>query len=63
MNKPDWKDAPEWARYMAMDEDGEWYWFENKPDCGGCAWHGDGGMLDYADVDGDSWKDSMEPRP
>jgi hypothetical protein len=29
--KPDWKDAPEWANWLAMDEDGEWFWRESKP--------------------------------
>ena len=31
MNKPNWKDAPEWANYLAMDSDGSWYWFELEP--------------------------------
>ncbi|QRI46348.1 hypothetical protein [Xanthomonas phage X2] len=30
--KPDWKDAPEWARYLAMDLDGRWCWFEHEPE-------------------------------
>lgn len=29
--KPDWKDAPEWAEYLAMDGDGEWVWFQSEP--------------------------------
>lgn len=29
--KPDWKDAPEWAQWLAMDEDGSWYWYAGKP--------------------------------
>lgn len=29
--KPDWKDAPEWANYVAMDDDGSWWWFEKEP--------------------------------
>ena len=29
--KPDWKDAPEWAMWLAMDEDGEWWWYEDEP--------------------------------
>lgn len=29
--KPDWKDAPEWAQWLAMDSDGEWYWYEHAP--------------------------------
>lgn len=29
--KPDWKDAPEWAKWVAMDDDGDWYWYEEEP--------------------------------
>jgi hypothetical protein len=29
--KPDWKDAPEWAAFVAQDADGDWYWFEERP--------------------------------
>ena len=29
--KPDWKDAPEWANYLAQEYDGSWFWFELKP--------------------------------
>lgn len=29
--KPDWKDAPEWARYLAMDNDGVWVWYAVEP--------------------------------
>jgi hypothetical protein len=29
--KPDWKDAPEWANFMARDSDGEWRVFEVEP--------------------------------
>lgn len=25
-NKPSWDDAPEWARWLAQDEDGQWKW-------------------------------------
>ena len=30
--KPDWDSAPEWAEYMAIDEDGSWWWFEKEPE-------------------------------
>lgn len=33
MNKPDWKDAPEWAKWVAQDADGDWYWWEGLPTC------------------------------
>lgn len=29
--KPDWKDAPDWANWIAMDRDGWWTWFASKP--------------------------------
>ncbi|XTQ92600.1 hypothetical protein ACQR5W_11815 [Xanthomonas sacchari] len=31
MSKPSWDTAPEWANWLAMDEDGEWLWYELKP--------------------------------
>lgn len=30
--KPTWGAAPDWAEYLAMDEDGEWSWYEEEPD-------------------------------
>lgn len=29
--KPDWRYSPEWARYTAMDADGAWRWYQDKP--------------------------------
>lgn len=29
--KPKWEDAPEWAGWLAMDEDREWRWHEDEP--------------------------------
>lgn len=31
MSKPDWKNAPEWARYLSRDENGHWWWYEVEP--------------------------------
>jgi len=31
MNKPDWNDAPEWAKYLAMDGDSVWVWYGSEP--------------------------------
>ena len=30
-NKPSWADAPEWAEWLAQDEDGEWNWLAGLP--------------------------------
>lgn len=31
MDKPDWKDAPDWAMWLAQDNDGRWFWWGEKP--------------------------------
>lgn len=38
MSKPDWKGAPEWANWLAMDEDGLWFWHEEEPRMGSESW-------------------------
>lgn len=30
-NKPSWESAPEWAEFLAQDEDGEWKWLAGLP--------------------------------
>lgn len=30
-NKPSWADAPDWAEWLAQDEDGEWKWLGSNP--------------------------------
>lgn len=27
-----WRSAPLWANYAAMDKDGEWYWYQELPE-------------------------------
>ncbi len=29
--RPSWNDAPAWARFVAMNADGQWTWYENRP--------------------------------
>lgn len=38
MSKPDWKDAPSWAMWLAADPNGYWVWFENEPEFDGTGW-------------------------
>lgn len=65
MSKPSWKDAPKWAKYLAMDSTGEWYWFEVKPTCmksRNGIWHSDQGRAEPAKpVYG--WEDTLEEKP
>ena len=64
--KPDWKDAPEWAKYLAQDADGRWYWYEARPKIDNIL------NLFYNRTDTDfalvnsanpNWKDTLEKRP
>lgn len=31
VDRSTWNNMPAWARYMAMDSNGNWYWFTHKP--------------------------------
>ncbi len=57
--KPDWTTAPEWAKWLAKDEDGTWYWYEEEPVAGGTVWCSNG-RLKGAES---HWRDSNEQRP
>lgn len=69
-NKPNWADAPEWAGWLAQDEDGQWYWYCSEPfvdetnddkmwDFGDSFDHED---CEFGEVLGD-WRDTLEKRP
>lgn len=60
MNKPDWKDAPEWAQYLAMDADGAWYWYELRPIALRDSW-APNGRSQLAAIQ--PWLSSLESRP
>ncbi|MNC50371.1 hypothetical protein D3C75_996080 [compost metagenome] len=70
--KPEWKDAPEWAQWMAQDEPGDhrdhyWVWFERKPSKMSNGWIDrtpDGRWL-QTDVVAkqEQWKQTLEERP
>lgn len=65
MSKPDWKNSPDWAMWLAQDEDGDWGWYEIKPVLGGWSWIWDHGDWAFCEFDGraDDWAKSLEPRP
>jgi hypothetical protein len=69
--KPNWDDAPVWAWWLACDEDGIWYWYEEKPEIKSDE-YGWSGVLDivsfeYAGcIDGficENWRETLEKRP
>ena len=62
--KPSWDQAPDGAKYLAMDITGYWYWYEEQP-----IWNDDNGRWVYG---GRSWNaasaefhadDTLEARP
>lgn len=61
--KPDWEDAPEWANWLAMDEDGEWRWHARVPVAHRGRWLS-GGMVRHASYqDVSRWEETEERRP
>lgn len=67
MQKPDWKDAPKWANFVAQDDNGDWWWFESKPQLfEGTWWTGRSGLRvedSWLSTDAVDYKESLEERP
>lgn len=67
MDKPDWKDAPRWAGWLAQDKDGQWGWYEVKPAPSPFAdtWYWVAGEWEEAAIGehNDRWNETLEPRP
>lgn len=64
--KPNWNNAPEWAKYLAMDSSGEWWWYENEPlqSIDNQRWYSAlGGRAEIAELNNESvWLDTLESR-
>lgn len=64
--KPDWKDAPEWANWIAADVDGEWYWYESRPSLSNTSgwWRCEYGDSEFAgEFPCPNYRKSLEKRP
>ena len=69
--KPDWKDAPKWAKWLAQDRCyNAWHWFEYKPSISisgydiwsPSIWGGRDIGYGYGITD-KHWQDTLERRP
>lgn len=68
---PRWKDAPDWANYLAQDGDGSWYWYEypiyaHEDDDAWYEQKGFDGRIDDAGVAAErnpDWRDTRQARP
>lgn len=64
-DKPDWKDAPDWAGWLAQDASGAWWWYELEPFIDGDGWfyeEGEAELARYGQCDF-PYDGSLEPRP
>lgn len=61
--KPDWKDAPEWANFLARDEGGTWFWYEKQPHRKAYYWTSVGVGSVEAEENYRPWEESLEYRP
>jgi len=72
-NKPSWEDAPEWAEWIAQDDDGEWKWLGSNPSKYINGWTANklscckkmgsyGSVIEKGTILGD-WRDTLEKRP
>lgn len=60
-----WKGAPEWAKYKAQDEDGEWWWYGSEPIQDDEGWYCEGSCRrTYSADDGPSiyWRTTLISR-
>jgi hypothetical protein len=66
---PDWKDAPVDAKWLAMDKDGQWWWYGNKAVISSMSFIGDwinsypGQCTNATQLHPDYWKNSLQERP
>ena len=61
--KPDWKNAPEWANWWAMDESGVCWWYEIEPYKSKVAnvFNESGGK--FESDRSNNWAESLQKRP
>ena len=64
MSKPDWRDAPSWANYLAQDRDGRWFWYESKPEIAmDYKWDSDEDHTVAYLSENPDWEETLESRP
>lgn len=64
----DWSAMPAWANWVAMDGNGDWFYYASKPNEGADGWYGEICYSctipsSYAPTFSGDWKDSLCERP
>ena len=60
--KPSWDEAPEWANYLAMDKNGQWFWFMEEPYDTSSFWMSTSAK-GFEGVQQKDWNTTLEKRP
>jgi len=65
MNKPNWNDAPKWAKWVSQDTDGGWWWSQYKPkwDEEYGWWEGKGKVYSVPPIEHPNASNTLEKRP
>lgn len=58
--KPDWKDAPKWAAFLTIDNNGWWCWHELAPVATNDGWWISEGLMLHVPF---FWRKAIEHRP
>ena len=58
--KPDWSTAPKWAKFLAMDHNLIWTWWQCEPTLTRGIWYSHKGRMQRASPEA---KDTLERRP
>lgn len=63
--EPNWSQAPEWATWWAVDDNGESYWFDSRPKCNYTLGYWGGDVSSVLDKAGKwfNWASSLRQRP
>lgn len=59
---PDWANAPEWANFWAVDDNGCSYWYEYKPILGIRSWLAERGNNEIC-KQYPGWRNTLQARP
>lgn len=59
----DWTQAPSWARYAAMDANGTWMWYVDKPAPRNARWYADTGGFESFNPCPVHWTQTLTERP
>lgn len=61
--RPKWSEAPKYANWLAMDQDGMWMWYESEPTRASAGWKYEEGHAEVAYYDDSVWENTLEERP